>query len=121
MSKAKVHGAYSPGLWGGPGPSPDHMEFMPPRGPTHGIGAEGGCASLKLWGVGKMFSAASRSPTSRLAEHGAGNLRGCGPHFLREGFNKLSVPAVGAAAKLKIEKDFRLESPHGESVLQPAC
>jgi hypothetical protein len=60
------------------------------------------------------------APTSRRAENRAGNLRGSGSHLLREGFNELSVPAVDAATELKMKRNFRRESPHGESVLQPA-
>ena len=60
------------------------------------------------------------SPTSILAEHRVGNLLGCGSQLPRERFNKLGVSAVGATAELEIVWDLRLESPHGESVLQPA-
>jgi hypothetical protein len=94
LSKSKAHGVYSRGLWG----------------------------NLQIGVVVGPFSHwALLPPTSRLIEHRAGNLRGCSPYFLREGINKLSVPGVGATAKLeKIEKDIGRESPHGESVLKAA-
>jgi hypothetical protein len=49
-----------------------------------------------------------------------GNLLSCSPQFLRESFDEVSVSAVAAAAELKTIRNVRLESPHGDPVLQAA-
>jgi hypothetical protein len=68
--------------------------------------------------VGQRGKDHSRPRSSRFAEYRAETLRGCAPQLLRECIDKVDIPVVGTAAKLEICKDFRLEMPHCEAVLE---